>query len=418
MVTRSRVKSALPWLLLLVGMLGFFVLVRFKSAPVPRPNSEVAWPVRSMSVTKGVHTPSVLLYAKVDSSQHATLSAGVSAVVKHVAVRDGDRVQSQQLLVEMDNREELVALSSARAQVAEATARLAQERIALASEHATVAHEKSRLALQTREFERKRALMKQSYISQSNYDDEKEALSNHQLAYQNRVRSVKEMEEKLKLYQAQLTRAQAQLRQAEIDESACRVLAPFAGVVTDVHVAKGERMAKGAALMQVMSNNDIEARALIPSNVLSEVVNGYQHKPDGLMASGKLNDHPMQLSLARIAARVKQGQVGREAIFKITEGRNMAVTGEVFPLRLQLPKIAQVFSIPATSLYDDGAVYRITAEQRLERVPVDVVGQSNNADSSLQVLVKSSDLKSGDRIIENQMPNAINGLLVKKSSEA
>ena len=136
------------------------------------------------------------------------------------------------------------------------------------------------------------------------------------------------------------------------------------------------------------------------------------------MASGKLNNHPLKLSLVRIAARVKQGQVGREAIFKITDGQDMAATGEVFPLRLQLPKIQQVFSIPATSLYDDDAVYRITPEQRLERVQVDVVGQSNNADASLQVLVKSRDLKSGDQIIKNQMPNAINGLLVKKSSEA
>lgn len=416
MALRLRWKQGLPWLVLVLGMVGFYLLVVFKSAPVPKPRAEVAWPVRSMSVERGTQAPSVLLYARVDSSQHATLSSGVGAVVSHVAVQDGEHVQAQQLLVTLDDREAQYAVVNTHAKVVEAKAKLAQERILLAQDEAKLSHEKTRLRFQEKEFARKKALLDKGFISQSSYEDEQEELASLRLSYQNHLRHVQLIQEKLNTYEAQVMQAVSQSNQAQLDLRNCRLEAPFDGVVTDMHVVKGERVTKGTPLLQLMSNDDVEARALIPGNVLPEVVEGYKKDTAGLLARGQVNEVPLTLSLARIAARVKQGQVGREAVFKIVNGKGAVVTGEIFPLRLTLPKVKHVFSIPVSALYDDNAVYRINKANRLERVPVTVVGQSNVNDKELVVLVKSTQLLSGDQVVSSQMPNAINGLLVKEAS--
>jgi RND family efflux transporter MFP subunit len=60
---------------------------------------------------------------------------------------------------------------------------------------------------------------------------------------------------------ADLTRAEAQLRQAQHDIAESRIRAPFSGVVTERFIQQGEYVPVGAATVRLVNTGDVEARA-------------------------------------------------------------------------------------------------------------------------------------------------------------
>ncbi|HQR75604.1 MAG TPA: efflux RND transporter periplasmic adaptor subunit, partial [Burkholderiaceae bacterium] len=137
----------------------------------------------------------------------ATVRAKLSAEVKRVLVREGDRVAVGQAVAEFDT-------AQLRAQLAERTATLESARAQLATT------ERTRQA--------NAQLVKQNFISQNAFDTADSA------------------------YQAQLAAvaaARAQLEQTQIQMNDSTVRAPIAGIVAKRHVQPGEKVGFDAPLL-------------------------------------------------------------------------------------------------------------------------------------------------------------------------
>ena len=162
----------------------------------------------------------------------ATVRAKLSAEVKRVLVREGDRVAVGQAVAEFDT-------AQLRAQLAERTATLESARAQLATT------ERTRQA--------NAQLVKQNFISQNAFDTADTA------------------------YQAQLAAvaaARAQLEQTQIQMNDAVVRAPIAGMVAKRHVQPGEKVGFDAPLLAIVDLSQLEVQAQVPVSDVPQIRKG------------------------------------------------------------------------------------------------------------------------------------------------
>ena len=155
--------------------------------------------------------------------RQATVKAKVSGDVRQITVREGESVQSGQLLARIDTAdleakliERMGALESARAQLGLA--------------------EKTR-ATNT-------ALLKQNFISQNAFDNSESTFS---------------------VAQGSLKSAEAQVQIARNALRDAIAVSPLTGVVAKRHVQPGEKVAFDSPLVTVVDLKDMELQAMVPA---------------------------------------------------------------------------------------------------------------------------------------------------------
>jgi hypothetical protein len=68
-------------------------------------------------------------------------------------------------------------------------------------------------------------------------------------------------------------------------------------------------------------------------------------------------------------------------------------------------------------VYGERTVYRIDEQHRMRPIAVERVGETRLADGTTEVLVRSDALQPGTEIVTTQLPNAIDGLLIRIAGE-
>jgi RND family efflux transporter MFP subunit len=164
--------------------------------------------------------------------RQATVKAKVPGEVRHLGVREGERVNAGQPIARIDT--------------ADLEARLAERQGALESARAQLA-----LAEKTRAMNNR--LLAEKFISQNAYDGSQ---SSHDVAVGN-----------VKSAEAQVRLAQNALRDAN-------VMAPLGGVVAKRHVQAGEKVAVESPLVTIVDLNDLELAALVPASDVPELATG------------------------------------------------------------------------------------------------------------------------------------------------
>jgi RND family efflux transporter MFP subunit len=172
------------------------------------------------------------LPGSVQAVSQATVRAKLSAEVKRVLVREGDRVTAGQTVAEFDT-------AQLRAQLAERTA----------------SHESAKALLATNERTRQAnaQLVKQNFISQNAFDTADSA------------------------YQAQLAAvaaARAQLEQTQLLLADAVVRAPISGTVAKRNVQSGEKVAFDAPLLSIVDLALLEVQAQVPVSDVAQVRTG------------------------------------------------------------------------------------------------------------------------------------------------
>lgn len=160
--------------------------------------------------------------ASVTSLNEGVLSAEVSARVAETPVLPGQTVAAGELLVQLDDTEYRIGLSSAEARLSLADAALDMARIRA---------------------ERARRLAPEQFVSED---------------------QLLEAETNLRLADAERAAALADRARAELLLSRTRVAAPFAGVITQRLVSVGALAVPGTPLVELSANDGLEVSAMIP----------------------------------------------------------------------------------------------------------------------------------------------------------
>jgi RND family efflux transporter MFP subunit len=198
-------------------------------------------------------TVELAMPGSVQAVSQATVRAKLSAEVKRVLVREGDRVTVGQTVAEFDT-------AQLRAQLAERTA----------------SHESAKAQLATTERTRQAnaQLVKQNFISQNAFDTADSA------------------------YQAQLAAvaaARAQLEQTQLLMADAVVRAPISGTVAKRNVQSGEKVAFDAPLLSIVDLSRLEVQAQVPVSDVARLRAGM----------------PAQVEIEGLAGRKFAGHVDR-----------------------------------------------------------------------------------------------------------
>jgi hypothetical protein len=185
-----------------------------------------------------------------------------------------------------------------------------------------------------------------------------------------------------------------------------------------VNVAPGDRSNLGVVLVERGRRRAIEVRVTIPDRYAARF-DAWQGADDGSASPptagifGRLADGS-RLPLSRMARQVRTGQGGVDAFFRLRAGAGAPALGRVVNLRIELPEEADVVALPIGSLYDNNHVYAV-ADNRLQAVAVERVGELHTAAGEFRVLVRAAELTAGRPVITTQLPKASTGLLVEPS---
>ncbi|MGO9318736.1 MAG: efflux RND transporter periplasmic adaptor subunit [Terracidiphilus sp.] len=195
-----------------------------------------AMPVQTVTVTLAP-VPQVSEYvATIKSRRSATLMPQVYGRVTQIHVRSGDHVKAGQLLMEIDPKQQMAAVASARA---------------------TERQKKAVYDYNMVEIVRQHNLFEAGVTSRDAYDQAQQSFGNTKADYESAVELRKTQEEQLAFYM---------------------IRAPFDGVVGDIPVHVGDLVAPlnspPSILTTVDENKELEAYIYVPSERASQVRQG------------------------------------------------------------------------------------------------------------------------------------------------
>ncbi|HEY4135255.1 MAG TPA: HlyD family secretion protein [Alphaproteobacteria bacterium] len=193
-----------------------------------------------------------------------SVSTDVSGTVAEVAVRDNQTVQTGQLLYRLDDVPFRIAVAGAQARVATARNDIESMRATYRQKQADIAQANADVAFYSKDYDRQKALVGK-YVSEAQFD-----VSSHNLtAAKQKLASLKQEADSVLAglggnpdiavedHPTYLT-AKAQLDQAQRDLEHTRVVAPFAGIVSQVDsVQVGQYLPAATAAFSLIASDDL-----------------------------------------------------------------------------------------------------------------------------------------------------------------
>ena len=396
-----------PAAVVAAGLAGYQGLVKSRVEPAAPRAPEKTWPVRVTAVHPAPRTPSLTLFGRIESPRLARISAAVQADVLRMRAVEGELVDAGALLVVLDPRDARLALRQREAEVADIRAQTALERERNRQDRASLGKERELMELARRELERAEDLAKRGLDSQSRLDQARERAARQELAVLARESAARGHESRLARLEAQRVRAETARDRAALDVERTRVTAPFHGRVAEIFAAQGDRVRTGDRLLSVFDVSRLEVRAQIPSRHLVQV-EGSRGRAAYFEVEGRRYAAP----LSRLGGQVLPGRGGVDALFRIDgAGRDLRI-GRTVELTFELAPRPDAVWLPFEALYGADRVFEVR-ENRLAGVRVRRIGEARGADGREGVLVTSPDLSSGDRVVVNQLANAVEGLRVQ-----
>jgi len=406
----------LPWLILAMAIAAAAGLIATKPKSQPVVASERAWLVDTQPAIAGSYRPTVTLYGRIESLWSSQLTAGVAADVVEVAVIDGDRVEAGDLLVRLDDRDARLVLAQREAELRQAQARIDSELRRHQNNVETLPREQRLAALTRSEVRRLQDLVQQQVGAQSALDEARQASERQAISVSARQQAVDEHAARLAEVEAALARAEALRDQALLDVERCEIRAPFHGRIVSVEVAPGRRVRIGDPLVRMFDAGAMIVRAQIPSRIVP-LVRDARSRGEELLIRGVLDGVDVEARLRNLAGEATSGTGGIDGIFDVIGDTGPISQGRFLRMELTLPVDEGLIALPHEAIYGADRVYVVDAESRMRGVAVRRVGEWIDQEGQTRVLVSADGLSADARVVTTQLPNALDGLLVKVAGE-
>jgi len=307
----------------------------------------------------------LLLPGTVQAISQATVRSKVSAEVRMVSVREGDRVRAGQILAELDT---------------------AQLRMQLAERQATLESARAQLAQTERTREANAQLVKQNFISQNAFDTA-------DAAHRAQVAAV--------------AAAQAQFEQISLQLSDAVVHAPISGMVSKRHVQPGEKVAFDAPLMSIVDLAQLEVHAQAAVSDIPQVTTNARTEVE---IEG-LADRTFIGRVDRINPAAEPGSRTINVYVALPNENSLLKAGMFAHVRLRVQRDREVAALPISAIQSEAGqnIVWIIADSRLVKRVVTV----GRRDERAQLVEIVNGLDPTDRVIATKFDNLRDGLAAK-----
>jgi RND family efflux transporter MFP subunit len=310
------------------------------------------------------------LPGSVQAMSQATVRSKLSAEVRQVHVREGERVRSGQVLVEFD------------------TAAL---RVQLAERSATLDSAKAQLVQTDRTRQVNAQLVKQNFISQNAFDTADSA------------------------YRAQaaaVEAAEAQLAQTQLLLNDAVVRAPIAGHVSKRYVQPGEKVGFDAPLVGIVDLGQLEVQAQAPVSDVAQIAPGAR----AAVTIEGLPDRTFEGRVERINPSTEPGTRSINFYVSISNEEALLRAGMFAKVRLHVGADKPVPALPISAVRNDNGqdVVWVLADGKLRKQAVTV----GRRDERAQMVEIRGGLSGSEQVIATRFDNLRDGLAAKAISSA
>ncbi len=379
--------------------------------PERREQLPIITQIKVQQVLKQALSSVIELYGVLESPYETELTAPVTAFVKATQVREGDRVNPGDHLVQLDDRDLQLLLKQRQAEVADIEARITAEQQRYQADLQRLKDEQTLLAIAERGVARQQSLRGKNAASETQLDEARRQFAQQALNITNIRFQIADHPHRLLQLNAQLQRAVALQMQVELDIERSIVRSPYQAKIVSLHTAPGARVLTGESLVTLYDAETIEVRAQLPSRYLPDIQEAMDRQQT---ITGKLvlDNQSLPITLIRLAHAVRQGRGGLDAFFKIEGTSQRLAIGRPVSLLIHLPPQDDVTALPPQAIYNDNMVYRVK-QGVLQGVPVRLLGRNTSVEGKFRVLIHSDALQVGDQVMITHLPDAVSGLKVR-----
>lgn len=305
----------------------------------------------------------------VQAVSQTTVRAKLSAEVKRVLVREGDRVTAGQQVAEFDT-------AQLRAQMAERKAQLESSR--------------AQLAMADRTRQANAQLVKQNFISQNAFDT---ADSAHQVQL------------------AAVATAQAQLELTQLSLADAVVRAPISGTVSKRHIQPGEKVSFDAPLLSIVDLTQLEVQAQVPISDVTQIRKGMPTHVDVEGIDGRRFDGRVE----RINPSAEPGTRTINIYISLANEESLLKAGMFARVLMTVAPEVEVPALPLSAVRTEAAqsFVWVLSDEKLVRRNI-VIGKR---DERAQLVEVTSGLAPGEVVLATKFDNLKDGLAAKVISQ-
>lgn len=314
------------------------------------------------------------LTGSVEPLEETFVHPRASGYVRTWAVDLGDKVEAGALLAEIDTPELDQQLEQARAQQAEATAKLAEARASQGLSAATL--------------ERYQALAPKGVTSEEELDQKRAGALVGTAAVQ--------------VAEAAVNAQQANVRRLSQLKSFSRVTAPFAGTITERKAVRGALVSPSTPLFKLSAVDTVRVLLQVPQDIAPSV-------RAGTPAPVHVREYPgrtFEAKVTRAAGALDSASRTMATEVRVANADGALLTGMFATVALTLPTPHKVFEIPPSALLTDAEGQRVgvvDASGQLRLVPVVVERDTG------PVLEIASGLTGDERVVRLASPELVDG---------
>ena len=375
----------------------------------PAEVEEKSWPVSSVTAHIETLAPELQLFGRVETPNHATLSAAVEAQVVALAVQEGQAVKAGELLVALDPAQEQLRLQQREADLNDARSLLQSAHRDITTDREVLAHMEDLHALTRSKAQRLKTLNTKQLIATEQLENTLQEVARQAIELSRQQALVDNHSNRLASAEAAVERASAQLENQRLNLARTEIRAPFDGRVSSMLVSPGDRVRLGQELVAVYDTSAMQVRVPVPTDAITQLKSALRMGTD---IRATLTDSGLVAELSQLAGAVSQGRTGADAIFTVADPHNFLELGRAVDVKIKLPEIDNVIALPLYSIYGNRRVY-VIEEERLRSVSIAPLGQRVNGAGDVEVLIDGSQLAAGAAILATNLPKATSGLKVQ-----
>ncbi len=373
-----RVRLAVLGLLVLMGVLVAYRLKDQQARAVTRPRPDVlvgvVTPERRDMEIKLAFTADIL------PAQQAAIFSKVSGYIQRIHVDRGDFVKAGQVLAEIDDQELQASLEQSRATLLTGQAGLEMARSSLVGQRANLENQRANLtkagavaANDARQAERMKTLFERGLVSATDFENARTTAESSRASVQaaeaqmNLAEAqIATTESQVRLSQAQLETYRAALRLAETNLANTRLLAPFAGYVSQRNLDSGAAVSAQSAgtntasvgILTIQDIQTVKAQIEVPERNIARVkvgsavrlaVDPYEGETfTGSVARVVHNLDPrtrtmgIEVEIPNPTGRLKPGMFARVELLVETRHRALTIPAEALRLGEARPSVMLV----------------------------------------------------------------------------
>lgn len=414
MNARAQAKRILPFLVILVGIGVYYSLVNSNTERIKPALTEKIWLVEVIEARRQDLSPSITLYGRIEAPEQLDAAAPGGGFIDRVLVRNGMQVVKGERLITMDRRDFESALLQARADLHDIDNQIDVLQIRHLSNIAKLETERILLSLANDEVDRQIKLQQQKLSAATALNNAHSLLGKQQLAVISRELDVDSFPAQLQILKARRDGNRARLDEARLAIERADIRAPFDAIISEVAVSVGDRVSLGQTLVSLYSIDSLEIRAHLPASY-SDAVQRSLALGEVLEARALNRAELGSFPLLRLAGEAQA--TGIDIYFQTNKSPAQMRPGELISLSLKLPRKTGVIAVPYQAIYGNSTLY-LVSEGRLQAVEVASLGQIENEQGQVLLLIQSDRIENGNQIVTTHLPNAVSGLKVRIEGDA